>query len=252
MAIIFGQFTSEFNKFSDGRAELDQFRRDTTRLALWYLGIFAGRFVFTYVATIGATISGIRTTRALRQAFLEHILRTEIWYFDTAKHGPYVTQVATNATRINQGIAEKLVLIIQALAMFVSAFLVATFVQWRLSLIAMSVIPVMFLVMGICMKFEVLIEANVTRPCANGAVLAQEAFSSIRTVHAFWAQKVMTSQYEKYLKEAYHHGKKKSVIYGILGGITNFCVYSGNALTFWKGYQMFQTGEIQDIGQVFT
>ncbi|OJJ08481.1 hypothetical protein ASPVEDRAFT_156125 [Aspergillus versicolor CBS 583.65] len=252
MAIIFGKFASEFGNFAEGRTQLDQFRRDTTRLALWYLGLFAVKIVLVYIATIGITISGIRTTRTLRQAFLEHILRTEIWYFDTAKRGSYVTQVTTSATRINQGIAEKLVFVIQALAMFVSSFLVAIFVQWRLTLITMSVIPIMFLVMAICMKYEVQLESQITRPCSNAAALAQEAFSSIRTVHVFWAQEVMTSRYEKYLSEAYHHGKKKSVIYGVLGGITNFCVYSGNGLAFWKGYQMFQTGEIQDIGQVLT
>lgn len=252
MAVIFGRFTSEFSKFADGQADLDISKRDTTRLVLWYLGLFVGKFVLTYLSTIGITISGIRTTRALRQAFLEHLLRTEIWHFDTAKHGSAVTQVTTNATRINQGIAEKLALIVQSSAMFVSAFMVAISVQWKLSMITMSVIPIMSFVMGVCMRFEVFIETNISRTYSDGAAWAQEVLSSIRTVHAFWAQSMMISRYEKYLKEAYHHGKKKSVIYGIFGGITNFCVYSGNALAFWQGQKMLQSGEIQEIGQVLT
>lgn len=192
---------------------MDQFKKDITRLVLWYLYLFAGKFVLTYIATIAITISGIRTTRALRQVFLEHLLRTETRYFDTAKDDSPATQVTMNATRINQGIAEKLALVVQALAMFASAFAVALSVQWKLSLITMSVIPVMFIVMGVCMKIEVSIESNITQSYSNGDFLAQEVLSSIRPIHAFWAQSSMTSRYNRYLSEAHHHGKKKSIIY---------------------------------------
>ena len=83
-------------------------------------------------------------------------------------------------------------------------------------------------------------------------VLAEEAFSSIRTVHAFWAHEKVTEKYEQFLESAHIQGKKKSPIYAVLFSIQYFCVYSGIALAYWQGYRMYRSGEIPDVGKVLT
>ncbi|PLB53566.1 P-loop containing nucleoside triphosphate hydrolase protein [Aspergillus steynii IBT 23096] len=252
MTIIFGQFTTKFSNFAGASGDRDSFKDDVDHFVLWFIYLFVGKFLCTYIATMAISVAGIRTTRALRQAFLSHLLRTEIWYFDTARTGSPATQITTNATRVNQGIAEKLALLVQGLAMFFSAFIVALSAQWKLALIAMSVIPLMFLVFAVCMGFSAGIEANITRTYSDGAALAQEVLSSVRTIHAFWAQSRMTSNYDRYLTLAHNHGKRKTVATGVLASTTYFCVYSGNALAFWQGNRMFQNGEIETAGKVIT
>ncbi|KAM5346966.1 hypothetical protein ACJ41O_009971 [Fusarium nematophilum] len=252
MTVVFGQFTSKFSDFASGTADLDAFRDTATTFVLWFIYLFVGKFVLTYVAAITITIAGIRTTRVLRQAFLEHLLRTEIWRFDTPNIGSPATQITTNVTHINQGIAEKLALLVQALAMFFSSFIVALSVQWKLALITMSVIPLFLAVLGVCMALDVPIEPEVTGAYSRGDAFAQEVLSSIRTVYAFWTQDKMTTRYDEYLREAHEHGKKKSIIYGVMGASSYFFLYSGRALAFWQGFHMFQSGEIDSVGKVFT
>ncbi|KAF4979221.1 hypothetical protein FZEAL_4530 [Fusarium zealandicum] len=252
MTIVFGQFTGKFSDYAGGSIDPDEFSDTVTTFVLWFIYLFVGKFVLTYVATITITISGIRTTRVLRQSFLEHLLRTEIWYFDTANIGSPASQITTNVTRINQGIAEKLSLLIQALAMFFASFIVALAVQWKLALITMSVLPLFFLIIGVCVALDAPIEAKVTGAYSQGSAFAHEVLSSIRTVHAFWAQDKMTERYNEYLKEAHEHGNKKSLINGFLGSATYFSIYSGNALAFWQGFRMFQSGEVESVGQIFT
>ena len=46
--------------------------------------------------------------------------------------------------------------------------------------------------------------------------------------------------------------KKKSVIYAVLFSSEYFCVYSGLALAYWQGYRMYRSGEVPDVGNVFT
>ncbi|KAM0431867.1 hypothetical protein ACHAPT_005120 [Fusarium lateritium] len=252
MTIVFGQFTSQFSDFASGSSDPDSFQSDASSFVLWFIYLFIGKFVLTYVATAAVTISGIRTTRVLRLAFLEHLLRTEIWHFDTDSVGSPATQITTNVTRINQGIAEKLALLVQALALFFSAFIVALVVQWKLTLITMSVIPLFFVLVGIGMALDAPIEAKVTGAHSQGGAFTQEVLSSIRTVHAFWAQGRMTARYDGYLQEAHTHGKKKSIIFGIMGSSMYFCIYSGNALAFWQGFRMYQNGEIESVGKILT
>ncbi|KAG4278916.1 hypothetical protein FPRO04_06237 [Fusarium proliferatum] len=238
MTIVFGQFTGRFSDYASGKIDPEGFQDEVNTFVLWFVYLFVGKFVLSYLATLTVTISGIRTTRVLRQRFLEHLLRTEIWYFDTANVGSPATQMTTNVTRINQGIAEKLSLLIQGLAMFVSSFVVAIAVQWKLALITLTVVPLFFFIIGVGMTLDAPIEAKVQGSYSQANVFAQEGRMIVR--------------YDDYLKEAHVHGKKKSFMYGVMSSSTYFCMYAGNALAFWQGFRMYQSGEIDSVGTVFT
>ena len=74
----------------------------------------------------------------------------------------------------------------------------------------------------------------------------------MKTIHAFGAQQKILNKYEKYLQEAHREGKKKSLLFGILFSVQTFMVMSGTALAFWEGFRLFQDGEIENVGTVFT
>ena len=76
--------------------------------------------------------------------------------------------------------------------------------------------------------------------------------SSIKTIQAFGAQQKIIDRYDEYLQTAHDEGKKKSIIYGILFCGQTFLVMSGTALAFWEGFRLFQSGEIPNVGTVFT
>ena len=252
MTLIFGSFTNKFNQFSAGDTSPAQFRDDVDSFVLWFIYLFIGKFFVTYIATATITISSIRTTRKLREVFLASTLRQEIWHFDKQGNGAIATQVTTNSTRIQGGIAEKLTFAIQALAMFFASFIVALSVQWKLALITMSVIPAIFIITGGCVAIDAAQEARIIRIYSRAAVLAEEVLSSIRTVNAFWAKEKMAHKYNVFLEQAHKEGNKKSPNYGVLFSTEYFCVYSAIALSFWQGYRMYLSGEVQDVGKVFT
>lgn len=252
MTILFGQFTTKFTNFANGSSTPDEFKSDVNSFCLWFIYLFIGKFVISYLATVSISISGIRTTRTIRRAFLEHILRMEIWHFDLPENGSPATQVTTNANRINQGIADKLSLMVQAISMFFSSFIIAIAVQWKLALITMSLVPVILIVSVVCVGIDALLESRIVRFYSQGAAMAQEALSTVKTVHAFWAQQSMISKYNGYMDHAHHEGNKKSLNYGVLFSIDYFVVYSATALSFWQGFRMFKTGEVPDIGKILT
>ena len=87
---------------------------------------------------------------------------------------------------------------------------------------------------------------------SSAAVLSQDAISSIKTIHAFGAQKKIVNRYDEYLQAAHKQGNKKSIVYGILFSVQTFLVMSGTALAFWEGFRLYQSGEIESVGTVFT
>lgn len=87
---------------------------------------------------------------------------------------------------------------------------------------------------------------------SRAGTLAQDAISSIKTIHAFGAQQKIANRYDEYLQQAHTEGKKKSPLYGIMFSTQTFLVMSGTALAFWQGFRMYQSGEIRSVGTVFT
>jgi ATP-binding cassette, subfamily B (MDR/TAP), member 1 len=252
MSLIFGQFTNEFSNFSVGDSNRDRFQNAVDDLVLWFVYLFIGRFVIAYCSNLAISTAAVRTTAAIRRAFLEATLRQEVWHFDKADNGSAATQVTTNGNRINQGLADKLAYIAQGLGLFFSAFIIALAVQWKLSLIIMSIVPAIIVSTGGCIAVDAVIEAKITKIYSRAAVMAQEAIGSVKTVHAFWAQDKIVAKYDVFLNDAFKHAKKKSPVYGVLFSTEYFLVLAGTALAFWQGVRMYQSGEIEEVGTVFT
>ncbi|KAI4268437.1 MAG: hypothetical protein LQ337_007837 [Flavoplaca oasis] len=252
MTIVFGSFTTQFSDFSAGTIAPDAFKTEVNSLVLYFIYLFIGRFVITYCANVLVTVASIRMTKGLRRAFLASILRKEIWYFDMQNSGSIATQVTTNGNKVTQGTGDRLLNAVTALATFFGAFIVALAVQWKLALITLSCVPVIFVFTGAALSLDAVIESKVTQTLSRGAVVTQESISSITTIQAFWAQGRMAYKYEEHLSLAHKQAKNKSPAYGLLFSAEYFCAYSAVALAFWQGFSMFQSGEIGSVGTVFT
>lgn len=180
------------------------------------------------------------------------MLRQDIAFFDSPENGSVSIQISTNGNEVNQGISEKLGLFIQGISTFFAAFVVAFAVQWKLTLITLSIVPTIIIVTSVCVALDSKVEGNINSLYARAGQLAEEAFASISNVHAFWAHPKMSNMYETYLSAARKEGKKKSPIYGILFCSEFFCVYAGYALAFWQGIRMYARGEVDQPGDIVT
>lgn len=136
--------------------------------------------------------------------------------------------------------------------MFISAFVVAFVVQWKLTLITLAIVPVNTIVTLGCIYVDTIYEYRMFGIYAESGSLAEEAFSTIRTAHAFWAFPKLTTRFNGILERARRIGSKKSLLYAILFPIEFFSVIAGYALAFWQGMRMYSSGEIDNPGTVVT
>ncbi|CAM1501550.1 Fc.00g035340.m01.CDS01 [Cosmosporella sp. VM-42] len=251
MEIVFGKFVNVFNDFIAGRSSPADFRREVGQYSLYLVYLFIGRFVLTYLWTVLVSISAIRTTKALRVDFVRQTLRQEISFFDSPSSS-VSGQITTNGNLINAGISERLGNTVQALSAFITAFIVAFTVQWKLTLIILCIVPVNLVVTFICSSIDDGYEIAIFNIYARSSMLADEAFSTIRTAHAFWAFPKLCDRFIVILEEARQVGARKSLIYAILFAMEFFLIYAGYALAFWQGIRMYSTGEITKPGTVVT
>ncbi|KAL9051419.1 MAG: hypothetical protein Q9162_006026 [Coniocarpon cinnabarinum] len=221
-------------------------------ISLYFVYLAIAKFCLVYIHSVAVSIAAIRATKALRLDFLQSLLRQDMSYFDSkAAESPSV-KGTTNGNHVTNGISEKLSIFVQSCATFVAAFVVAFAVQWKLTLITVCVVPTIIIVTSICMSIELKNEDKLMSIFSRSSQLAEEVFSSISTVHAFWLQPLMAERYEVFLAEMERVGMKKSPNYGVLFSTEFFCVYSGYGLAFWQGIRMYARGEIKEPGDIVT
>ncbi|KAF2429760.1 P-loop containing nucleoside triphosphate hydrolase protein [Tothia fuscella] len=252
MDLVFGKSVTTFNSFGTGSIDGASFRSQSTKWTLWFVYLFLARFALTYIWTMALNISATRTTKALRVDFLKHTLRQDVAFFDSTSSGAVSIHVTTNGNLVNNGISEKLGLACQGVATFVAAFAVAFAIQWKLTLITIAVVPTIIIVTAICVGIDVKQESRILPIYSRAGQLAEEVFSSMRTVHAFWAHPQLSMRYESLLENARKEGMKKSPNYGVMFSTEFFCVYAGYGLAFWQGIRLYAKGEIKQSGDIVT
>ncbi|KAF2821176.1 P-loop containing nucleoside triphosphate hydrolase protein [Ophiobolus disseminans] len=252
MDLIFGKFVTTFTGFAIGTISPAQYRSEVNKFTLYFIYLFIAKFATVYIHSVCISIAAIRTTKALRIDFIKHVLRQNIAFFDSDAAASVTTQATTSSNNVNTGISEKLTLTIQGVSTFVSAFIIAFAVQWKLTLITISIVPTIIVVVGLCIGVDTKNEAQLLAIYSKAGLLAEEVFSTVRTVHSFWLNPLLSRRYGESLDKAMTVGLKKSPTYAVLFSTEFFCVYSGFGLAFWQGIRMYFSGEIRESGDVFT
>lgn len=206
----------------------------------------------SYLYNTLLTYAAYRVVRNIRYAYLRSALGQEVAFYDFGTGGSIATQATSNGRLVQGGIAEKLGLFFQGVSGFVTAFIIAFVVQWKLTLICICIAPATIIVMGIVATIEAGHETKILEIYAQANSFAEGVLASARTVHAFEMRKRLVDKFDTYLIDAHHVGNKISPLFGIMFSAEYTIIYLGFGLAFWQGVHMLSRGEIDSAGDIFT
>ncbi|KAL4995083.1 P-loop containing nucleoside triphosphate hydrolase protein [Aspergillus recurvatus] len=250
--LIMGRFLSLLSDFSfSAESRPEDFMAAVQDSALQFIYIGVARLVTTYIYTSLFTYVAYYLTRNVRRGYLRAALSQEIAYYDQGASGSISQQATTNGKLIQSGIAEKLGIVIQAMATFVAAFVIAFVSQWKLTLILIFMVPTLLIMLGTAGGLDAMLETKILQIYAQAGSYAESILGGVRTLQAFSLQPRVMAKHDSYLQDAYTHGMKKNKLYGIVFGGQYFVVFAGMGLAFWQGLAMLERGEISDLGTVF-
>ena len=144
MTLVFGSSVNQFNSFSTSSSSATTLYQTLSQNALWLLYLFIARFALVYIFAVCFGISGIRATRAFRQDFIKSLIRQDVAFLDSCSPGTVAATVSNNADLVENGSTEKVGALVQAMSMFVAAFVVAFSRQWALTLVTATTLPALF------------------------------------------------------------------------------------------------------------
>ena len=137
-------------------------------------------------------------------------------------------------------------------AAFLAGYGVGFFYSWSMTLVMMGFAPLIVL-SGAKMSKSMATRTKVEQETyAVAGAIAEETFSSIRTVHSLNGHKRELDRFWNALEVGRQTGIVKYCYMGIGVGFSNLCMYSSYALAFWYGSTLIINDPTFDRGLIFT
>ena len=140
--------------------------------------------------------------------------------------------------KLQEGIGEKVGMSIFFFTIFFASLITAFIFGWELTLVILSVMPVMTVVGGIMAKAQGSLAEKEMESYGKAGVVAEEVFGAVRTVIGFGGQKKEIERYEGNLKFAQRSGIFRGMLTGVSTGMMWFLIFASYALAFWYGVKL--------------
>ncbi|NWR05352.1 MDR1 protein, partial [Paradoxornis webbianus] len=262
LIIFFGEMTNSFvlsgmqpndtsvNSSTCASAPGVDIEADMTKFAYYFVGIGFAVFVLSMIQVWTFLVTATRQTARIRQKFFFAVLHQEMAWFDTTQIGTLNTRLTDDINTIREGIGDKISIFLQFFSTFVSGLIVGFIYGWKLTLVVMSVSPLLAASAAIWSTLLASLTAKELSAYAKAGAVAEEILSAIRTVVAFNGQQKALEKYDANLEMAKRVGMKKSITTNTCLGLSQFFIFGSYALAFWYGTKLTAEDPHYDIGIV--
>uniref|UniRef100_A0A672J353 ATP-binding cassette, sub-family B (MDR/TAP), member 4 n=1 Tax=Salarias fasciatus TaxID=181472 RepID=A0A672J353_SALFA len=258
MCIVFGDMTDSF--VMDAGSQMDPnmtimynstLEEDMTGFAIDYAIMGAAVLIVAYLQVSLWTLAAGRQVRRIRTLFFHRIMQQDIGWFDINETGELNTRLTDDIYKIQEGIGDKVGMLIQGFTTFIASFVIGFIKGWKLTLVILAVSPVLAISAAIFSKVLTSFTSKEQAAYAKAGAVAEEVLSAVRTVFAFSGQEKEIQRYHKNLEDAKNMGIKKAISANIAMGFTFMMIYISYALAFWYGSTLILADEYT-IGTVLT
>ncbi|KCV69523.1 hypothetical protein H696_03944 [Fonticula alba] len=223
--------------------------KEVSKSAVWFV-IFAGiAFVTSYFQVATTMYTSHMQANRIREHYFQSMMRQEMGWFDTQKQGSVTSRISSDVFLIQDAISDKLASIVQNVVMFIAGFAVAFAYSWKMTLVIMSLTPLIMVCGGIMGKVIQSFALEGQKAYSIAGSVAEEVFGAMRTVAAFGGEHREIGRYSRALIPALRSGEKKGQASGLGIGSVFLVIYCAYGLAFWYGSTRINAGEL-DAGKV--
>ncbi|XP_054129757.1 ATP-binding cassette sub-family B member 5 isoform X1 [Melozone crissalis] len=262
MIIIFGEMTNSFvlsgvqsndtsvNNSSCPSDPSVDIEGEMTKYAYYYVAIGFAVLILSMIQVWTFLVAATRQTARIRQKFFFAVLHQEMAWFDSTQIGALNTRLTDDINTIREGIGDKISIFLQFFSTFVSGLIIGFIYGWKLTLVVMSVSPLLAASAAVWSTLLASLTAKELSAYAKAGAVAEEILTAIRTVVAFNGQQKSLEKYDANLEAAKRVGMKKSITTNTCLGLSQFFIFGSYALAFWYGTKLTAEDPHYDIGRV--
>jgi ATP-binding cassette, subfamily B, bacterial len=226
------------NTFGEGRPAIIYFAAIATVV------VAAVGAIASYTENYLTTKVGQMVMLDLRQTLYHHIQRLSLAFYDRTKIGDLISRVTTDVDAIQNFVSTALLGIVAPSLTLVGMLAVMFYFNWRFTLIALSVAPILFLqVYTLTRRIKQATRAVRKKESEIVSVVA-ETLSSIRVVKAFAREDYEEKRLEKETLESIEMTMRARSIKARLAPIVDVIVAVGTCIVLWYGARLVLQGEL--------
>jgi ATP-binding cassette subfamily B (MDR/TAP) protein 1 len=187
----------------------------------------------------------------LQTKLFSSVVSQELGWFDATPPGEVTSRLTQDVGRVQEGLGEKLGLLLQWLATLVAGVIVSLVTEWRLTLLmgfAGLLIAASTALLSVATSLST---SHTLSLSANASSIAEEAVVAVATVKAYCAEDEETERYRSALRTVRGRGRLVGVVTGLCLGTVQLLVFSCYAGSLWLGAYLVQEELIQ-AGQFVT
>jgi subfamily B ATP-binding cassette protein MsbA len=180
----------------------------------------------------------------LRRLLYYHIQRLSLAYHDQKRTGDLISRVTSDIDAIQSLVSSVLLGMVVNVLTLAGMIGVMFYLNWRFTLIALSVSPVLFLVVySFTRRIK---KASRAVRSKEGEVISvlQEVLSSIRVVQAFTREDYEQRRFEQESLESVEIALRARSLKALLPPIVEIVVAIGTCLVVWYGARLVITGQL--------
>ncbi len=205
------------------------------QIALLFLVILLASFVLEYIETYTMQMMGQRIMFDLRMEIYEHLQRLDIRFYDRNPVGRLMTRVTTDVDALNDLFASGVISVFRDVVLLVGIMVVLLWMDWRLAVVAFSVLPLIVLVTQWFRKNARESYRKVRGWIARINAFLQENFSGMSTVQLFRREARNFSMFDELNKEHRNANLDSIFFYSTFYPAIEFLGALATALSIWFG-----------------
>jgi ATP-binding cassette subfamily B protein len=204
-------------------------------LAVLYIGALVLDFLADYGQTLLTTLIGQRVMLDLRTRIFGHLQRLSISFFDRNPVGRLMTRVTSDVETLNELFSSGLVTVFGDVFTLAAIMGMMLLMNWRLALVAFSVIPLVWLTATIFRKHVREAFRDIRVRLARLNAYLQEQLSGMRVVQLFRREQAGYDEFDRLNRSQLDAHLRSITVYAIFFPVVEFLSSLALALLLWYG-----------------
>jgi subfamily B ATP-binding cassette protein MsbA len=200
--------------------------------------------VFSYLEKYATTSAGQWIMHDLRRMVYRHVQRLSLAFHTQKRTGDLISRITGDVGAIEDFIVSDLLGLVVDIITLAGMAAVMLYLNWRFTLIAMSVTPLLFLVTYFYTRRSKKASRDVRRKEGEMVSLMQEVLSAIGVVKAFAQEDYEQQRLERESEESVHLALHARSLKAKLSPLVGIVTAVGTALVFWYGGTLVVRGTL--------
>ncbi|HWE61433.1 MAG TPA: ABC transporter transmembrane domain-containing protein [Chloroflexota bacterium] len=213
-------------------------------------GVFAVQAIFNYIQTYLVAWIGERVVVQLRRELFDHLQLLAPDFYDEHRTGELISRVTNDVSAVQTTVSNNLLSLLQQVVTLTGSLFVIFYLDWRLSLLLLVVVPVIVGTAAVLGRRLDRIARRVQESLGEATTVLQEALSNIRIVQAFTRERYEMDRFGTYIERAFNLALRRIRLRAALSAVIMFLAFGAITAVLWYGGHEVLQGHLTPGGLI--